>query len=88
MHYTHESPHKDRIRSVCVTVVVISFIFTATVLFFLTNGPMRKAQFVLITFCGATKHQLTFVHTLYRHTFLQKNAGQLFSALLETKMKR
>lgn len=46
----------------CVIVTVISLHPHYVTVLFLTNGPVRKAPFVLITFCGATKHQLTFVH--------------------------
>lgn len=65
MHYIYESPHKDRSIRSCVTVMVISLHSHYFTVLFLTNGLVRKAQFVLITFYGATKHQLTFVHKCF-----------------------
>lgn len=62
MHYTHESPHKHRNRRVCVLQWWLFPLSSLLPCCFLTNGPMRKAQLVLITFCSATKHHLTFVH--------------------------
>lgn len=58
----HESPHKDRNRRVCVSQWWLFPLSSPLPCCVLTNGPMRKAQLVLITFCSATKHHLTFVH--------------------------
>lgn len=94
MHYTYERPHKDSNRRVCV---LQWWLFPLSSLLpcccFLTNGPMRKARFVLITFCGATKHQLTFVHkrctgTLSSRKMLASCSPSFWRPRWNTKMHR